>query len=131
MCLKSMGLSRGEMLAHNLIHIFCAELRTRWKTAVLMRGSSMGRLIFGLCSIFMQDNKNHINQATWKLFLCLRTILSTVCVQNHASSGCRLALGSALFLIMEISSFKINELTQFRALAHNLVHSKCEELRFR
>ena len=76
----------------------------------------------------MQVNKNDINQCTWRLFLCLRTILSTDCVQNFdapSAADCALA---ATFLLIDLILFKINDLDEFHGFAHNLVHSKCAEL---
>lgn len=80
-------------------------------------------LLFSPCYIFMQGNKNDINQGTWRLFLRLRTILSTDCVQNFdAGNAARFAL-LATFLCIDLISFKINGLIEFLGFAHNLVHS--------
>ena len=71
----------------------------------------------------MQDNKNDINQGTWHLFLRLRTILSTDCVQNFDAGNATYGAPAATFLCIELISFKINDLIEFFGFAHNLVHS--------
>lgn len=117
-----------NQLAHNLIHTLCVELRWRWKSAVLKRNKTLKTALFCPCYIFMQGNKNDINQSTWRVSLRLRTILSTDCVQNF---GCRYRAScapAATFLLIDLISFKINGLIEFLGFAHNLVHSKCAEL---
>ena len=83
---------------------------------------------FTPCYIFMQGNKNDINQGTWRLFLRLRTILSTDCVQNFDACNAACFALPATFLCIDLMSFKINSLIEFLGFAHNLVHSKCAEL---
>ncbi|WP_171898896.1 hypothetical protein [Janthinobacterium psychrotolerans] len=116
------------MFAHNLIHIFCAELPPRWKTALDARFPARDGAPSALCLFFKRFNKNDINQCTWRLTLRLHTILSTDCVQN-LWRRCGLVLaGAATFLIIEKLSFKINGLTFIHGFSHNLVHSNCAEL---
>jgi hypothetical protein len=69
-----------NQLAHNLIHTLCVELHWRRKSTVSQRNAAIKMPLFGSCHIFMQAQKNDINQCTWRLFLRLHTILSTDCV---------------------------------------------------
>jgi len=80
-------------------------------------------LLFSPCHIFMQGNKNDINQGTWRLFLRLHTILSTDCVQNFDAGNAACFVLLATFLCIDLISFKINGLIEFLGFAHNLVHS--------
>lgn len=43
-----------KTLAHNLIHIFCAELPWMWKTAVLSRFQALKTVVFSCCLNFNQ-----------------------------------------------------------------------------
>ena len=62
--LKSMLLHGVNRLAHNLIHTLCVELHRRWKSA-MPRPNVCGKSgLFHPCHIFMQGNKNDINQCT-------------------------------------------------------------------
>ena len=120
----------AKMLAHNLIHIFCAEL-----PLALENGSSscdfrpLEQRLFGCCLNFNQRHKNDINQCTWLLILRLHTILSTDCVQNLLlPSYPQCARMLPHFYAWKNFSFEINDLMVIAGFAHNLVHSKCAEL---
>lgn len=126
--LKSMLLHGVNPLAHNLIHNLCVELHWWWKRVVWRCFLAWKIPLFTPCYIFMQGNKNDINQCTWRLFLRLRTILSTDCVQNFCRRYAAHCASAATFLCIELIFFKINDLIKFLGFAHNLVHSKCAEL---
>ena len=118
------------MLAHNLIHIFCAELPLARKTLLILRWQWLVTPLFRFCLFFNRCDKNDINQCTWRLMLRLRTILSTDCVQNLLPPNHPQCAGAATFLRSKNLSFKINGLVLIEGFAHNLVHSKCAELWF-
>ncbi|PHV26995.1 hypothetical protein CSQ93_16230 [Janthinobacterium sp. BJB426] len=58
----------------------------------------------------------------------MHTILSTDCVQNFDRLFATDFVLAATFLLIDLISFKINDLIEFLGFAHNLVHSKCAEL---
>ena len=120
---KSRVLHGVNRLAHNLIHTLCVELYWRWKSSVWRWVLAWKPALFRSCYIFMQGNKNDINQGTWRVFLRLRTILSTDCVQNFDAGNAACFAPLATFLCIDIISFKINDLIEFLGFAHNLVHS--------
>lgn len=103
--LKSRCLHGVKTLAHNLIHIFCAELPGVWKTATCAPFQAAKTGLYGGCLNFNQWHKNDINQCTWLPILRLHTILSTDCVQNLLLPICYLVSESATFLCMENFSF--------------------------
>ena len=62
--LKSRALHGVNRLAHNLIHTLCVELQRRWKSAMPQPNVCGKSGLFHPCHIFMQGNKNDINQCT-------------------------------------------------------------------
>ena len=62
--LESMLLHGVNRLAHNLIHTLCVELAARWKTVFLRWNVTLKTRLSGPCHIFIQGNKNDINQGT-------------------------------------------------------------------
>lgn len=61
---KSRVLHGVNRLAHNLIHTLCVKLRSPWKTAFLRWNVMLKIVLSSPCYIFMQGNKNDINQCT-------------------------------------------------------------------
>jgi len=49
-------------------------------------------------------------------------------VQNFYGHYAAYRTPAATFLLIDLISFKINDLIEFPGFAHNLVHSKCAEL---
>lgn len=62
--LKSMILHGVNRLAHNLIHTLCVKLSRRWESATAAPDFAIKIAVLGHCHIFMQGNKNDINQCT-------------------------------------------------------------------
>ena len=78
---KSRVLHGVNRLAHNLIHTLCVELYWRWKSIVWRWLLAWKPALFTSCYIFMQDDKNDINQVLG--------VYSCACAQSCPQIVCR------------------------------------------
>jgi hypothetical protein len=119
-------------LAHNLIHKKCAELGSG---AWIIHRNAHGMA----CLNFAQHKNGHINQWDSVSVRALLTILSTEYVQNCINrfvyfSGFppgEQAVGLPHFSASKKTPLKSMLLHGVNRLAHNLIHTLCEELHWR
>ena len=84
--MESRALHSVNGLAHNLIHKICAKGALQWKALSQIAWHDLKikclRYKRPVCPLFAQEKNVLMNQATYRVSMCLHTILSTKDVQN-------------------------------------------------